>query len=60
MARQPGYVKEPLAIAKHKRTMHLNALDRITKNHVAEMRRREHEIARLTEEIETLERQETK
>lgn len=58
MSRPAGYIKEPIAVARHKRTMHLNALDRITKNHVAEMRRREQEIARLTEEIEALEKAE--
>lgn len=57
MGRRPGFTRTPVETMKQQRTMHLNALDRITKNHVAEMRRREQEIARLTEEIEQLEKE---
>ena len=58
MGRKPGFTRGPLATAKQKRTMHLNALDRITKQHVAEMRKREQIIRELDQEIETLEKAE--
>lgn len=60
MARPGGFTRSPIEKARQSRTMMIRSLDYQTRKHVADMTARQEKIARLTEEIEQLEKAEQK
>lgn len=58
--RPQGYARPALERARHSRTLMIRSLDYQTRKHVADMTARQEKIARLTAEIEELEKAEGK
>lgn len=60
MSRRPGRERSKLELLRQSRTATIRSLDRITKTHAEEMKGRQEKIARLAEEIEQLEKVESR
>ena len=60
MTRPAGFKRTPLEIARQTRTMTLRGLDCLDRNYKEARQLREAKLAKLNEEIETLEKAESK